>query len=154
MSVVLITGSCGLVGSESVKFFASKGFDIIGIDPLYIKAYELLVNIYIEIENLDKAREYSNQGLSINNKSILLYAQLAFIDNEAEQYESSIENSNKALSINRKYGPALIQLGRSNVFLCNKVKAEDAFQRARNYDRRQIGQLQEWASEHFKSVCK
>ena len=32
MSVVLITGSCGLVGSESVKFFASKGFDVVGID--------------------------------------------------------------------------------------------------------------------------
>ena len=32
MSVVLITGSCGLVGSESVKFFALKGFDVIGID--------------------------------------------------------------------------------------------------------------------------
>ena len=32
MSLVLITGSCGLVGSESVKFFALKGFDVIGID--------------------------------------------------------------------------------------------------------------------------
>ena len=32
MSVALITGSCGLVGSESVKFFASKGFDVVGID--------------------------------------------------------------------------------------------------------------------------
>ena len=32
MSVVLITGSCGLVGSESVKFFISKGFDVVGID--------------------------------------------------------------------------------------------------------------------------
>ena len=32
MSVVLITGSCGLIGSESVKFFSSKGFDIVGID--------------------------------------------------------------------------------------------------------------------------
>ena len=32
MSVILITGSCGLVGSESVKFFSSKGFDVIGID--------------------------------------------------------------------------------------------------------------------------
>ena len=32
MSVVLITGSCGLVGSESVEFFAAKGFDVIGID--------------------------------------------------------------------------------------------------------------------------
>ncbi len=32
MSVVVITGSCGLVGSESVEFFAKKGFDIVGID--------------------------------------------------------------------------------------------------------------------------
>mgnify|MGYP001273795682 CR=1 FL=1 len=32
MSVVLITGSSGLVGSESVNFFSKKGFDVIGID--------------------------------------------------------------------------------------------------------------------------
>ena len=39
MSVVLITGSCGLVGSESVKFFASKGFDVIGVDNNYRKNF-------------------------------------------------------------------------------------------------------------------
>jgi CDP-paratose 2-epimerase len=32
MSVVIITGSSGLVGSESVEFFCKKGFDIVGID--------------------------------------------------------------------------------------------------------------------------
>ncbi len=32
MSVILITGSCGLVGSEAVKFYCKKGFDVIGID--------------------------------------------------------------------------------------------------------------------------
>ena len=32
MSVVIVTGSCGLVGSESVKFFCKKGFDVVGID--------------------------------------------------------------------------------------------------------------------------
>ena len=32
MSIVLITGSSGLVGSESVNFFCKKGFDVIGID--------------------------------------------------------------------------------------------------------------------------
>jgi CDP-paratose 2-epimerase len=32
MSIVLITGSSGLVGSESVNFFCNKGFDVIGID--------------------------------------------------------------------------------------------------------------------------
>ena len=32
MSVALITGSSGLVGSEAVNFFCKKGFDVIGID--------------------------------------------------------------------------------------------------------------------------
>ena len=32
MSIALITGSSGLVGSESVNFFCKKGFDVIGID--------------------------------------------------------------------------------------------------------------------------
>ena len=32
MSVVIITGSTGLVGSEAVNFFCDKGFDVIGID--------------------------------------------------------------------------------------------------------------------------
>jgi len=32
MSIALITGSCGLVGSESAHFFSSKGLDVVGID--------------------------------------------------------------------------------------------------------------------------
>ena len=32
MKIALITGSCGLVGSESSIFFAKKGFKIIGVD--------------------------------------------------------------------------------------------------------------------------
>jgi CDP-paratose 2-epimerase len=32
MSVVIVTGSCGLIGSETVKFFAQKGFEVVGID--------------------------------------------------------------------------------------------------------------------------
>ena len=32
MSIALITGSNGLVGSESAFFFLKKGFDVIGID--------------------------------------------------------------------------------------------------------------------------
>jgi CDP-paratose 2-epimerase len=32
MSVVLVTGSAGLIGSESVRFFAAQGFDLVGID--------------------------------------------------------------------------------------------------------------------------
>jgi CDP-paratose 2-epimerase len=32
MPVVLITGSAGLIGSEAVRFFADRGFDVAGID--------------------------------------------------------------------------------------------------------------------------
>ena len=32
MKIALITGSCGLVGSESVEFFIKKKFKVIGID--------------------------------------------------------------------------------------------------------------------------
>ena len=32
MATVIVTGSAGLIGSESVNFFAQKGFNILGID--------------------------------------------------------------------------------------------------------------------------
>lgn len=32
MSVIIVTGSAGLIGSETVKFFCSKGHDVVGID--------------------------------------------------------------------------------------------------------------------------
>ena len=32
MSVVLVTGASGLIGSETVRFFADKGLDVVGID--------------------------------------------------------------------------------------------------------------------------
>ena len=32
MSVAIITGSAGLVGSEAVRYFASLGMDVVGID--------------------------------------------------------------------------------------------------------------------------
>ena len=32
MSVAIITGSAGLVGSEAVKYFANLGMDVVGID--------------------------------------------------------------------------------------------------------------------------
>jgi CDP-paratose 2-epimerase len=39
MKYVLITGSCGLVGAEAVKFFDKKNFKIIGIDNNYRKTF-------------------------------------------------------------------------------------------------------------------
>jgi len=39
MSIVIVTGSCGLVGSETVSFFAAKGFEIVGIDNNLRKSF-------------------------------------------------------------------------------------------------------------------
>jgi len=32
MSVVVVTGSCGLVGAETVAWYAQRGFDVVGVD--------------------------------------------------------------------------------------------------------------------------
>ncbi|HLF19758.1 MAG TPA: NAD-dependent epimerase/dehydratase family protein, partial [Bacteroidota bacterium] len=32
MNVAVVTGSAGLIGAESVRFFSGKGFDVVGID--------------------------------------------------------------------------------------------------------------------------
>ena len=32
MTVAIVTGSAGLIGSEAVTFFANLGFDVIGLD--------------------------------------------------------------------------------------------------------------------------
>jgi CDP-paratose 2-epimerase len=39
MPVVIVTGSCGLIGSETVSFFCDKGFDVVGIDNNMRKAF-------------------------------------------------------------------------------------------------------------------
>ncbi|MBU1125443.1 MAG: NAD-dependent epimerase/dehydratase family protein [Candidatus Omnitrophica bacterium] len=39
MAVAIITGSCGLIGSEAVKFFCEKGFDVVGVDNNMRKSF-------------------------------------------------------------------------------------------------------------------
>ncbi len=36
---ILVTGSAGLIGSEAVRFFAQKGFEVVGIDNDMRKAF-------------------------------------------------------------------------------------------------------------------
>ena len=38
-NIIIITGSCGLVGSEAVNFFLKKNFFVIGIDNNYRKFF-------------------------------------------------------------------------------------------------------------------
>ena len=39
MKTVIVTGACGLIGSESVRFFAEKGFHVVGIDNDFRKYF-------------------------------------------------------------------------------------------------------------------
>jgi CDP-paratose 2-epimerase len=39
MSIAIVTGSSGLVGSEAVEFLSKKGFEVIGIDNNYRKYF-------------------------------------------------------------------------------------------------------------------
>ena len=73
MSVVLVTGSCGLVGSESVKFFSSKGFDVIGIDNnsrlnFFGKDGD---TTWIKNNLIKKHKNYTHKNIDIRNYSAL-----------------------------------------------------------------------------------
>ena len=89
MSVVLITGSTGLVGSEAVKFFCEKGFDVVGVDNnlrkfffgkdgsttwvknRLIKNYKNFRNYETDIRNLNKLKKIFNKYKK--NISILIH---------------------------------------------------------------------------------
>jgi len=71
MPVVVITGSCGLVGSEAVGFFAQKGFDVVGIDNNMRKVFfgQDASTLWIKkrLENLHK--NYRHFSVDIRNQN-------------------------------------------------------------------------------------
>ena len=73
MSVALITGSAGLIGSEAVKFFAAKGMDVVGIDNNMRK--EFFGNDACTQWNLSllqkTVRNYTHFSCDIRNQSTL-----------------------------------------------------------------------------------
>ena len=73
MSIVLVTGSCGLVGSEAVKFFISKGFDVVGIDNNSRKKFfGKDGDIDWVKKDLKKSyKNYNHQNIDIRNYSAL-----------------------------------------------------------------------------------
>ena len=80
MSIVLITGSSGLVGSESVNFFSKKGFDVIGIDNNLRKFF------------------FGNEGSTNKVKNDLLKNNKRF-----KSYNTDIRNYNTLEKIYKKY---------------------------------------------------
>ncbi len=73
MSIAIITGSSGLVGSESVNFFHDKGFDIIGIDNNLRKFFFGAEGSTISIKNnlIKRNKNFKNMNIDIRNYSKL-----------------------------------------------------------------------------------
>ena len=70
MSVVIITGSNGLVGSESVNFFCEKGFDVVGIDNNLRKFFfgDESSTVWLKNKLLKKNKNFKNFHIDIRNK--------------------------------------------------------------------------------------
>ncbi len=69
MSLVIITGSTGLVGSEAVNFFCDKGFDVIGIDNNLRKFFFGKDGSTIWIKNKLLKRNKNFRNLNIDIRS-------------------------------------------------------------------------------------
>ncbi len=69
MSLVIITGSTGLVGSEAVNFFSNKGFDVVGIDNNLRKFFfgNDGSTTWIKNKLLKKHKNFKNYNLDIRN---------------------------------------------------------------------------------------
>jgi len=69
MSIALITGAAGLVGSEAVSFFHEKGFEIIGIDNNLRKFFfgKDGSTINVKKDLLKKNKRFTNFNLDIRN---------------------------------------------------------------------------------------
>ena len=80
MSVVIITGSSGLVGSEAVDFFCKKGFDVIGIDN----------NLRKFFFGVDGSNKWVTNNLKKKNKNFI-------------HFNVDIRNSSKLEKIFKKY---------------------------------------------------
>lgn len=72
MSIVLITGSGGLIGSEATKFFIEKGFDVIGIDnDMRSALFGVGASVNKKIANLKKNKRYTHIDADIRNRAAL-----------------------------------------------------------------------------------
>ena len=89
----------------------------------------------------------------MDSKAHSLYAKRARIYNKLENYSAAISDAEQSLKIKKRYGPAYIELGTANAFLCNKVAAEEAFIKSKKYNRRLASESLEWLKSHIKEAC-
>ena len=73
MSIVIITGSNGLVGSEAVNFFSKKGFKVLGIDNNLRKFFfgKDGSTIWIKNQLIKNNKNFKSLNIDIRNYSNL-----------------------------------------------------------------------------------
>ena len=73
MSLAIITGSTGLVGSEAVNFFHDKGFDVIGIDNNLRKLFfgKNGSTIWLKSKLIQRNKNFKNYNIDIRNSNNL-----------------------------------------------------------------------------------
>ena len=125
---------------EKAKIFKSQGnidkskvllLQITNIDPTYVSAYELLMDIEKDFKNYNQALKYGSMCLDFNSTSHTVNARMATIYNETGDYEKAKSYAKASTKAKRKYAPALFELGFAEMSLCNKVAAKDAFNKAK-----------------------
>ena len=103
----------------------------LSINPKYDKAYILLGVIYSDNSKYEDAIYNFNRAVDINSKNYKLYWRLAETYNRSEQYQKAKDAAKKSLRIKRNYAGAFFELGYSELYMCNKVAAIDAFDKAK-----------------------
>jgi CDP-paratose 2-epimerase len=86
MDVVLITGCSGLIGSESVKFFINKGFNVVGIDN-HMRGYFFGPESSTEISTKKLIDDYGEK-FNFNNVDIRDFTSLEKI---FQEYSNNIK---------------------------------------------------------------
>ena len=103
----------------------------LSINPKYDKAYILLGVIYSDNSKYEDAIYNFNKAIDINSKNYKLHWRLAETYNRSEQYQKAKDAAKESLRIKRNYAGAFFELGYSELYMCNKVAAIDAFEKAK-----------------------
>ncbi len=130
--------------------------DIINIDDSYYRAYELLIDIEVSRNDLNQAITYGNKALLASPTAYTILGRMAAVYNEKGSYEKARDNAKLSLKSKKNYAPALFELGISEMNLCNKIAAKDAFnkcKRDRNYRRTASDYLKPDNFDYYTKHC-